>query len=96
MGGDIFHNERIPFDYVVKQTKFAGPTCFQRGDNHYYNQKGEKIATQRSTTIRYRADLARDMGLGAEPLRIRSGPTRSWMTSKKEARVDQHDARAWA
>lgn len=58
--GDLIHNERIPFDYVVKETKFAGPTCFQRGDNHYYNEKGDKIATQRSTAIRYRADLARD------------------------------------
>jgi len=62
VGGDLIHNERIPFDYVVKDTKFAGPTCFQRGDNHYYNQKGDKIATQRSTSIRYRADLAREMG----------------------------------
>lgn len=65
-GGDMIHNERIPFDYVVKETKFAGPTCFQRGDNHYYNQKGEKIATQRSTSIRYRADLARELG-GNQP-----------------------------
>lgn len=65
-GGDMIHNERIPFDYVVKDTRFAGPTCFQRGDNHYYNQRGEKIATQRSTSIRYRADLAREMG-GAQP-----------------------------
>jgi len=62
VAGDLIHNERIPFDYVVKQTKFAGPTCFQRGDNHYYNDKGDKIATQRSTSIRYRADLARKMG----------------------------------
>src|SRR5262249_33726593 len=31
VAGDLIHNERIPFDYVVKQTKFAGPTCFQRG-----------------------------------------------------------------
>jgi len=61
-GGDLIHNERIPFDYVVKETKFAGPTCFQRGDNTYYNDQGEKIATQRSTSIRYRADLAREMG----------------------------------
>jgi hypothetical protein len=60
--GDLIHNERVPFDYVIKETKFAGPTCFQRGDNDYYNQKGEKIATQRSTSIRYRADLAREMG----------------------------------
>jgi hypothetical protein len=65
VGGDMIHNERIPFDYAVKETKFAGPTCFQRGDNHYYNQKGDKIATQRSTAIRYRADLAREMGGGA-------------------------------
>lgn len=61
VAGDLIHNERIPFDYVVKETKFAGPTCFQRGDNHYYNAKGDKIATQRSTSIRYRADLAREM-----------------------------------
>lgn len=60
--GDLIHNERIPLDYVVKETKFAGPTCFQRGDNFYYNDKGDKIATQRSTSIRYRADLAREMG----------------------------------
>jgi hypothetical protein len=62
VAGDLIHNERIPFDYVVKETRFAGPTCFQRGDNHYYNAKGDKIATQRSTSIRYRADLAREMG----------------------------------
>lgn len=59
--GDIIHNERIPVGYVVKDTSFAGPTCFQYGDNHYYNQDGDKIATQRSTSIRYRPDLARDM-----------------------------------
>ena len=59
--GDMIRNERIPFDYVVKETSFAGPTCFQRGDNHYYNQDGDKIATQRSTGIRYRPDLAREM-----------------------------------
>jgi hypothetical protein len=60
--GDLIHNERVPFDYVVKDTKFAGPTCFQRGDNHYYNDRGDKLATQRSTSIRYGADRAREMG----------------------------------
>ena len=60
--GDWITNEKIPFDYVVKDTKFAGPTCFQRGDNNYYNQNGDFIAKQRSTTIRYRADLAVEMG----------------------------------
>ena len=63
--GDMITNERIPLDYVVKDTSFAGPTCFQRGDNNYYNQAGELIAKQRSTAIRYRADLAREMGSDA-------------------------------
>ncbi len=60
-GGDEITNEKIPFDYVVKDTKFAGPTCFQRGDNFYYNQDGDLIAKQRSTSIRYRQDLAAEM-----------------------------------
>jgi hypothetical protein len=41
---------------------FAGPTCFQRGDNNYYNQNGDYIAKQRSTSIRYRRDLAVEKG----------------------------------
>ncbi len=59
--GDRIHNERYSVDYVVKETSFAGPTCFQRGDNVYYNQEGDKIATQRSTGIRYNPDIAREM-----------------------------------
>ena len=55
-GGDTLTNERIPYDYVVKDTKFAGPTCFQRGDDFYRNQHGELIAKQRSTSIRYVAE----------------------------------------
>jgi N-terminal half of MaoC dehydratase len=69
-GGDMITNEKVPFDYAIKETKFAGPTCFQRGDNNYYNQDGDFIAKQRSTSIRYRADLALEMnsmgGGGAE------------------------------
>lgn len=53
VAGDRIVNERIPFDYAVKETGFAGPTCFQRGDNFYYNQNGDLIAKQRSTSIRY-------------------------------------------
>lgn len=60
-GGDILTNDRIPFDYVVKNTGFAGPTCFQRGDNFYKNQHGELIAKQRSTSIRYLADAGGEM-----------------------------------
>jgi len=59
-GGDRIWNERIPFDYVVKDTAFAGPTCFQRGDNYYYNQDGDLISKQRSTAIRYNPDAGRE------------------------------------
>lgn len=52
-GGDRIWNERVPFDYTIKETKFGGPTCFQRGDNFYYNQHGDLVAKQRSTSIRY-------------------------------------------
>jgi hypothetical protein len=62
VAGDLLHNVRVPFDYVVKETKTLGPTCFQRGDNDYYNQNGDKIATQRSTSIRYLPELARERG----------------------------------
>ncbi len=61
-GGDEITNEKIPYDYAVKETSFAGPTCFQRGDNNYYNQNGDFIARQRSTSIRYRADMAVEKG----------------------------------
>ncbi|HHX82145.1 MAG TPA: MaoC family dehydratase, partial [Pseudomonadaceae bacterium] len=59
--GDRLVNERVPFDYVIKETKFAGPTCFQRGDNNYYNQDGDLVAKQRSTAIRYSVENAREM-----------------------------------
>ena len=52
-GGDRVWNERIPFDYKIKDTSSFGPTCFQRGDNFYYNSEGDLIAKQRSTSIRY-------------------------------------------
>ena len=61
-GGDEITNEKVPLDYVVKETSFAGPTCFQRGDNNYYNQDGDFIARQRSTTIRYARENAVEMG----------------------------------
>lgn len=54
--GDRIFVDQMPFDYRVSDTRFAGPTLIQRGDNHYVNDRGEKIATQRSTMIRYRPD----------------------------------------
>lgn len=61
--GDKLVCHRMPYDYRVTETKFAGPTCFQRGDTLYINQRGERVALQRSTSIRYRVSAARDKAL---------------------------------
>jgi N-terminal half of MaoC dehydratase len=57
--GDNIKGERMLFDYRVTETRFAGPTMFSRGDTTYINQRGEMIAKQRSTSIRYLAEEAR-------------------------------------
>lgn len=60
--GDHIRSDRMLFDYVVKKTKFAGPTMFSRGDTTYINQKGQIIGRQRSTSIRYFAEEAARIG----------------------------------
>ena len=77
--GDIITNERVPFDYVVKETGFAGPTCFQRGDNNYRNQDGELIAVQRSTAIRYKA------AAGGESVNMEDAEEPVWTDDELEA-----------
>jgi hypothetical protein len=57
---DRIRRERMLFDYKVTETRFAGPTMFLRGDTTYVNGEGAFVAKQRSTSIRYRADEARD------------------------------------
>jgi len=57
--GDMIHLERMLFDYRVTNTSFAGPTMFSRGDTTYINQRGEILAKQRSTSIRYLVEEAR-------------------------------------
>jgi hypothetical protein len=65
--GDHLVCHRMPYDYKVRETKFAGPTCFQRGDTLYINQRGERIALQRSTSIRYPVKTATEKKLFDEP-----------------------------
>ncbi len=60
--GDKIRVERKFAGYTLADTKFAGPTMFSRGDTLYLNQRNDPIAKQRSTMIRYRADLARARG----------------------------------
>ncbi len=100
-GGDRVWNERIPFDYTVKETKFGGPTCFQRGDNFYYNQHGDLVAKQRSTSIRYNQQA----GQGNTPTDNQDDPV--WGDDELEALEDRkyewikmlhdlgHSARYW-
>jgi acyl dehydratase len=65
--GDHFVCHRMPYDFKVRDTKFAGPTCFQRGDTLYINQLGERVAQQRSTSIRYQVREAKEKKLFEEP-----------------------------
>lgn len=61
--GDHLVCHRMPYDYKVRETSFAGPTCFQRGDTLYINQRGERVAQQRSTSIRYQVREAKEKKL---------------------------------
>jgi hypothetical protein len=65
--GDHLVCHRMPYDYKVRETKFAGPTCFQRGDTLYINQRGERVGLQRSTSIRYAVREAKEKKLFEEP-----------------------------
>ncbi len=60
--GDLLRMKRRFVDYKVSETKFAGPTMFSRGETLYTNQRGERVAKQWSTAVRYRADVARARG----------------------------------
>lgn len=51
-GDKLFQKRR--FDgYDLKETAFAGPTVFQRGDTEHRNQHGALVARERATSIRY-------------------------------------------
>lgn len=60
--GERMRQERKLHDYKVTMTKFAGPTMFSRGDTVYFNETGEKVCKQRSTSIRYRTEDAVERG----------------------------------
>ena len=83
--GDHFVCHRMPYDYRVTETKFAGPTCFQRGDTLYLNQNGERIALQRSTAIRYQVRQAKDKALF-------DGPSEPEWSDEDLARLEEQKA----
>src|SRR5262249_49119571 len=60
--GDSIRVKRRFDGYKMAETKFAGPTMFSRGDTHYFTQRKDPVAKQRSTMVRYRPDIARQRG----------------------------------
>lgn len=61
-GDKLFQKRR--FDgYDVKDTSFAGPTVFQRGDTEHRNQDGVLVARERATSIRYLIEEANKRGV---------------------------------
>jgi acyl dehydratase len=86
--GDLLFQERRFHDYKVTETKFAGPTLFQRGDTLHRNQDGVPVAKERSTSIRYLAAEAEKRKMYASQL-----PPKPRWTAEKMAEVDKirHD-----
>jgi len=80
--GDLLRMRRRFVDYKVSETKFAGPTMFSRGETIYVNQRGDQVAKQWSTAVRYRADIARDRGFFEQ-----AAPRREW-TESRLAEID--------
>jgi hypothetical protein len=102
--GDKLFQERRFYDYKVTDTKFAGPTMFQRGDTVHRTQNGTLVAKERATSIRYLAAEAekRNMFHGndqtkkpvwtADALKKIDGIRHDWIMSNRQGispRFDQ-------
>jgi acyl dehydratase len=77
--GDFIRQERIFQGYKMADTKFAGPTMFSYGDTIHFNQRGQKVATCRSTAVRYLAAEAEQRGFYAQ-----TSPAPTWTASELE------------
>lgn len=81
--GDHLRSDRRFLDYVVKETRFAGPTMFARGETTHINQRGEAVSRQVSTSVRYSAERARELGFFGK-----SAPRPTW-TEDKLAEIEK-------
>src|SRR2546421_4211705 len=86
--GDHLRMRRRFVDYKVSDTKFAGPTMFSRGETIYANQRGDTVARQWSTAVRYIAEEARRRGFFEQ-----AAPAPTW-TAERLAQVAEQRA-AW-
>jgi acyl dehydratase len=76
--GDTLFQERRFHDYKVRDTKFAGPTMFARGDTTHTNQHGVLVARERATSIRYLAAEAERRGMYENQV----GEVRTWSATE--------------
>ena len=79
VAGDQLRMRRRFVDYKVTDTKFAGPTMFSRGETIYVNQRGDTVARQWSTAVRYFAEEARRRGFFEQ-----TAPVPTWTGSRLE------------
>ena len=86
--GDLLIQERRFHDYKVAETKFAGPTVFQRGDTLHRNQHGAPVAKERSTSIRYLAAEAAKRKMYAGSLPPKPHWTAAQMDEIDQVRLD--------
>lgn len=86
--GDTLRQERRFHDYKLRDTKFAGPTVFQRGDTSHVNQDGTVVAKLRSTSIRYLAREAEKRKMYAETLPPKPRWTRDQLDEIQRIRHD--------
>jgi acyl dehydratase len=86
--GDRLTQRRWFHDYKVTDTKFAGPTLFQRGDTVHFNQYGTPISKERSTSIRYLASEAERRGQMQPP-----GQAPTW--SREDLLKVERERTAW-
>lgn len=100
--GDHVTQRRWFHDYKLTDTKFAGPTLFQRGDTVHYNQHGTPICKERSTSIRYLAKEAERRGIlsqstGDAPLWTREqliaieAERKEWLMSNRQGRTPRFE-----
>src|SRR3954470_23686947 len=75
--GDHLRSDRRFLDYVVKETRFAGPTMFARGQTTHVNQRAEVVSRQVSTSVRYNAEKARELGFFGQ-----QAPRPTWTEDK--------------
>jgi hypothetical protein len=76
--GDKLVQDRKFDGYGISDTAFAGPTMFTRGDTIHHNQRGELVAKERATAIRYLTEEAKKRAVYDKEKR----PPKNWSNAE--------------